>query len=118
MRKLKNIFVLVWPALTILLLALLAFSNLFGTDYKKGFFVMLLFIAYPIIFFFQGRAYSLGKCNIFQLILSFACVIGIIYMYMNPTATIYLVIYAGSCAAGYLSDKISKRRSKRKKNVE
>jgi len=118
MKKIKSIFVLVGPALIILLLALMAFGDLFETEYEKGFFVMFLYIIYPMIFFFQGRAYYLGKCNIFSLIFSFACVIIIMYMYMNSSATIYLVMYTISCAAGYLSDIIRKRRSKNGKNAD
>lgn len=115
-KIIKSFFVLVGPALILLILALLAFGDLFGTEYKKGFFVMFLFLVYPMIFFFQGRAYSLGKSNIFALIFSFSTVIIIIYMFMNSTATIYLVMYAISCAAGYLSDIIYKRRIEKGKN--
>ena len=118
MKIIKSFFVLAGPAIVILLLALLAFGDLFETDYKKGFFVMFLYLVYPMIFFFQGRAYYSGKSNIFALIISFASVIFIIYMYMNSTGTIYLVMYTVSCAVGYLSDIIFKRRNKREKNAE
>jgi|GEM_PF-5218496 len=99
------------PAFLMVILALLSFSNLFDDMFRKGLLINSLILYYPSLLFLQGIVTAMIKGNPFlnagSSLLAFMF---ILFIWLNSSALIYILIYLISFLLGYWIIKMFKKR--------
>lgn len=101
-RRVYNLFNLFLPALTMVILAFVSFSNFFDDLVTKGLIINSLILIYPLLFFLQGIVTALLKSNLFlSLGISTVTLIIIIVIWLNMSAVVYPFVYGFAGLLGY-----------------
>lgn len=108
---------LIFPAFTMLTLSVLAMFGLFGEgDVNKSFFILGLFIIFPLTFLVQGVSCATNHINPFlALLVSFIAFTIVILVFFNSSAGGYSIYYLVFWLVGYFGTKgVQKWRSYKK----
>jgi hypothetical protein len=101
------------PAIIMIILAFLSFSNILDETFRKGLIINSLILYYPSLFFLQGIVTAFINANVYVNVgLSLLVYIFILLVWLNSSALIYIVIYLISFFLGYWVIKMFKNRYK------
>ncbi|WP_083402501.1 hypothetical protein [Bacillus sp. MUM 116] len=89
--KILNMF---FPAIAILIIGFVTFSNTFIQQTDHKYFFVSLIIIYPLLFLLQGVGTALLKTNIFlSLVVSALGFLVTVFLWANSSALGYVIVY-------------------------
>ncbi|MCC0643533.1 hypothetical protein [Clostridioides sp. ZZV14-6150] len=110
--KKSNVFSIIFPTIIMLLMFLTFATDIFNIPDipAKGIFVIGMVLIFPIAFLIQGIVCVLSKTNlILSLVVSLITYIILMYIFLNDSAYIYVLLYAAFYMIGYITTKICQK---------
>lgn len=108
--KNKTILTILFPTLVMIVISTICFTDILKSIDTKAIFILSLFTIFPICFLVQGVLCKLNKVNILISLATSSLIFTIIiFMYMNSTALIYLMINLISGILGYCTTYLLNR---------
>ncbi|KPI52777.1 membrane protein [Clostridioides difficile] len=107
--KKSSIFSIIFPTIIMVLIFLTFATDIFNIPdiQSKGIFVIGLVLIFPISFFIQGIVCALNKISwILSLIVSLSTYIVLMYIFLNDSAYIYVLLYAAFYMIGHITAKL------------
>ena len=107
--KKKSVVTVLFPAVFMIIITIVGFFNKLdfnGIDYKS-IFILTLTLLIPLLFLLQGIISAITNTNIFlSLGVSILYFILLMIVYLNESASIYILIGLALGAVGYLITKL------------
>jgi len=105
-NRLIDISIVIFPAIFMAFISFLSFININEVLNLKGLFVISLIFIFPIFFLIQGIFCALREVNyLISLSISVLAFLNIIFILLNGSALVYLVLYILFSLTGYLFAK-------------
>lgn len=106
--KKSNIFSIIFPTVIMVLMFLTFVTDIFNLAdvQSKSIFVVGMVLIFPISFLIQGIICVLNKTSwILSLIVSLLTYIVLMYIFLNDSAYIYVLLYTAFYMIGYIAAK-------------
>lgn len=107
--KKSNIFSIIFPTIIMILMFLTFATDIFNIPnvQAKGIFVIGMVLIFPVAFLIQGIVCVLNKTNwILSLVVSLVTYIILMYIFLNDSAYVYVLLYAGFYMIGHITGKL------------
>ncbi|OAB37045.1 hypothetical protein PMSD_09580 [Paenibacillus macquariensis subsp. defensor] len=100
----RNIIVILFPALVMAIIAIITFTQMFGLSdlNAKSLIIAGLVLIFPVLFVLQGVLCAVTRSKvILSIVVSIVTYIIIMFVFLNSSAFVYLIVYLGMWAIGY-----------------
>ncbi|AQR93620.1 hypothetical protein CLSAP_09270 [Clostridium saccharoperbutylacetonicum] len=106
--KNRNVVTIIFPSLFMTIITIISFSNMlnFNVIEFKGIFILSLILLFPLLFLLQGIISAVNNTNVLLALgISTLDFIILMMVYLNDSASIYILIYLVFGLIGYIITK-------------
>lgn len=106
--KKRNVLTIIFPSLFMTIITIISFSNMlnFNVIEFKGIFILSLILLFPLSFLLQGIISAVNNTNVLLALgISTLDFIILMMVYLNDSASIYILIYLVFGLIGYIITK-------------
>ncbi|AGF54665.1 hypothetical protein BJV45_000148 [Clostridium saccharoperbutylacetonicum] len=106
--KNRNVVTIIFPSLFMTIITIISFSNMlnFNVIEFKGSFILSLILLFPLLFLLQGIISAVNNTNVLLALgISTLDFIILMMVYLNDSASIYILIYLVFGLIGYIITK-------------
>jgi len=100
----RSIIVILFPALVMAIVSIISSNQMFGLSDldAKSLIIAGLVLIFPVLFVVQGVLCAVTRSKvILSIVVSIVTYIVIMFVFLNSSAFVYLIVYLGMWAIGY-----------------